>query len=117
MSAPDDAAKARRRRKWIVALSLPAYITTVVFALLAWAQGVDFPEWTLLAIMPIVVTSLLCFVLAPFCFLIDLWVLFRDPYRRQRSRRERIGLRLLVLFSPAAWFVSARISDAYHLWR
>jgi hypothetical protein len=92
-------------------------VAFVVFAFMAWTQGADFPEWTVLFILPIGVTSLLSFVLAPLCFLIDLWLLLRDPWRRQRSRGQRIGLRLLLLGSFVAWIQSIRLDDAYHLWR
>ena len=57
--------------------------------------------------------------LSPFLvqFLINLFMLLRDPWRRGRSRRERIGLTVLVLGSPVAWFIANLISDAYHLLR
>jgi hypothetical protein len=54
---------------------------------------------------------------APFLFLIALWLLLRDPWRRERSRGERIGLRLFVFLLPVAWFVSTGISDTFHLLR
>jgi len=72
--------------------------------------------WDLL-IMPIGLAGALSWGFGPFCILIALWLLLRDPWRRERPRAERIGLRLFVLGSPVAWFVSNLIIDAYHLLR
>jgi ABC-type polysaccharide/polyol phosphate export permease len=111
-----DAARARRRRKWIVAFSLPGFVALVGFALMAWLQ-VGSSEWWLLVTVPVGVVAVFCWVFAPFLAVIGLVLLLRDPWRRQRSRRERAWLRLLVFGSPVAWFLSNLIKDAYHLLR
>ncbi len=62
-----DAVKRRRRRRWIVACSLPGYVAFVAFGLMAWMQSsrVDLPEPWLLVIVPFGVISLLSWALAP----------------------------------------------------
>jgi hypothetical protein len=114
-----DAARRRRRRRWIVLCSLPGYLALVAFALMAWGQSwqLDPPEPLLVVILPFLVLGVLSWGLAPFVTVLDLVLLLRDPWRRERPRRERIGLRLLVLGSPVAWFLSNGILDAYHLLR
>src|SRR5258706_15130878 len=100
-----DAARARRRRKWIVAFSLPGFVALVTFALMAWLQAGSSELW-LVVTLPVAVVGVFCWALAPFLAVIGIVLLLRDPWRRQRSRRERAWLRLLVFGSPVAWFVS-----------
>ena len=119
MGEPFDAVKARRRRKWIVAFSLPGYVALITFAMMAALQAshLDPPEWTTLIFFPFAVVGVFFWGTGPGFFLINLFMLLRDPWRRGRSRRERIGLTVLVLGSPVAWFIANLISDAYHLLR
>jgi hypothetical protein len=70
-----------------------------------------------LVAFPIGLMGIASWGFAPFCTLIALALLFRDPWRRDRPRSERLWLRLLVWGSPAAWFGSNLINDAYHLLR
>jgi hypothetical protein len=111
-----DAARARRRRKWIAALSLPGFVALVGFALMASVQ-VGSSEWWLLITIPVGIVAVFCWGFAPFLALIGIVLLLWDPWRRQRSRRERAWLKLLVFGSPVAWFLSNLINDAYHLLR
>ena len=113
---PDETRRQRRRRRWILALAVPGYISFFVIALMAWAPS-DLPEWTLVVVLPVGVAGVLSHIFAPVLFLIDLWVLFRDPWRKQRTRRERWGLRLFAIGSLPAWVISLGIADAYHVWR
>lgn len=111
-----DAARATRRRRWIAAFSLPGYVALVAFALMAWV-GVGSSDWWLLITVPVGVFAMFCWGFAPFFAVISIVLLLRDPWRRQRSRRERACLRLLVFGSPVAWFLSNGINDSYHLLR
>ena len=120
MDDPKEAAtRSSRRRRWIVVCALPGYIALVAFALMAWGQAshVDTPDALVLVMVPFAVLSVLCWGLAPFVTIVDLVLLLRDPWRRERSRRERVRLTLLVLGSPVAWFLSNGILDAFHLLR
>jgi hypothetical protein len=96
-----DAAKARRRRKWIVAFSLPGFVALVTFALMAWVHVGSSEEWLLLT-LPLGVVGVFCWVFAPFLAVIGIVLFLRDPWRRQRARHERAWLRLLVFGSPVA---------------
>jgi ABC-type polysaccharide/polyol phosphate export permease len=111
-----DAPGARRRRKWIAAFSLPGFVALVAFALMAWLH-VGSSEWWLLVTVPVGVAGVFSWGFAPFLAVIGIVLFFRDPWRRQRSRHERVWLRLLVFGSPVAWFLSNLINDAYHLLR
>jgi len=115
----EAATRSSRRRRWIVACALPGYVALVAFALMAWAQSshVDTPDALVLVMVPFAVLSVLAWALAPFVTVVDLVLLLRDPWRRERSRRERVRLTLLVLGSPVAWFLSNGILDAFHLLR
>ena len=119
MRGSTDAAKRTRRRNWIVALSLPGYLALLTFALAAWleASHLDPPEWLTLVVVAFGLLTVLSWALTPFFVLFDLVLLLRDPWRRERSRLERVGLTLLVLGSPVAWFLGNAINDAYHLLR
>jgi hypothetical protein len=119
VAQPVDARKARRRRSWIVAFALPGFVALIAFALMAWLQSshLDPPEALLLVTLPIGVISMLCWGLGPFFFIADVIMFFRDPWRRQRPRHERVWLKVVVFGSPIAWFLSNLISDAYHLLR
>jgi len=61
--------------------------------------------------------GVVCWGVGPFSALIGIVLLLRDPWRRQRPRREKTWLRLLVIGSPIAWFLSNAIVDSYHLLR
>jgi hypothetical protein len=111
-----DAPRARRRRKWILAFSLPGFGALVGFALMAWLP-VGSSDWWLLVTMPVGVVAVFCWGFAPFLAVIGVVMFLRDPWRRQRSRPERAWLRLFVFGSPVAWFLSNLINDAYHLLR
>lgn len=111
-----DASRARRRRKWILAFSLPSFVALVTFALMA-SLPVGSSEWWLLVAMPVGVVGVFCWGSAPFLAVIGIVLLLWDPWRRQRSRRERALLRVSVFGSPVAWFLSNLINDAYHLLR
>ena len=115
-AAPIDVTRARRRRKWILAFSLPGFVALVMFALMA-SLPVGSSEWWLLVAMPVGVVGVFCWGVAPFLAVIGIVLLLWDPWRRQRSRRERAWLRLLVFGSPVAWLLSNLINDAYHVLR
>src|SRR6476469_9521153 len=120
MSESNDAAtRSSRRRRWILVCSLPGYLALVAFALMAWAQSshLDVPDALALVMVPFAVLSVVAWALAPFVTVVDLVLLLRDPWRRERPRRERVRLTLLVLGSPVAWFLSNGILDTYHLLR
>ena len=109
-----DMARAKRRRTWIVALSLPGFVGLMTFALMAWLQQGS-SEWWLLVTVPVGVIAVFCWGCAPFLAVIGIVLFLWDPWRRQRSWRERAWLRSLVFGSPVAWFLSGLINDAYHL--
>ena len=85
----DAATRSSRRRRWIVVCSLPGYIALVAFALMAWGQSshVDTPDALVLVMVPFAVLSMLAWALAPFVTVVDLVLLLRDPWRRERPRR------------------------------
>ena len=83
---------------------------------MAWLH-VGSSEWWLLVTVPVGVVGVFSWGFAPFLAVIGIVLFFRDPWRRQRSRHERVWLRLLVFGSPVAWFLSNLINDAYHLLR
>lgn len=114
-----DVVRRRKRRRWIVRWSLPGFFALGGFALMAAFQSADTnvsDAWMILT-FPIALIGVASWAFGPFCTLIALWLLFRDPWRRQRPRAERIALTLLVLGSPVAWMGSNVINDAYHLLR
>lgn len=114
-----NAAKARRRRNWIVALSLPGYLALTTFGLMAVIQSADFDpaEWLTLIALPVVVVGVLSWALGPFFSLISLVMFLWDLSRRDRRRRERVLHIFVVLGSVVAWILSNLINDAYHLLR
>jgi hypothetical protein len=114
-----DAKRRRRRRRWIVAWSLPGFLACGVFALMGALEssGASQSDALFPLMFPIVLAGVASWGVGPFCTLVALWLLFRDPWRRDRARRERISLRLLVWGSPIAWVGSNLIADAYHLLR
>jgi hypothetical protein len=95
---------------------LPGFFALALFALMAVLQSARIGALDLVT-FPVGLIGIASWGGAPICTLVALWLLFRDPWRRQRSRGERIGLRLIALGSPLAWFGSNLISDAYHLLR
>ena len=111
-----DPRKAKRRRNWIAAFSLPGFVALVAFGLMAWLP-VGSSDWWLLVTVPVGVAGVFCWGVAPFLALIGIVSCLRDPWRRQRPRRERVWLRALAFGSPVAWFLSNLINDAYHLLR
>ena len=117
--SPAEARRRRRRHWWIVAWSLPGFCALGVFALMAALQSahLDPSDAWMLVTIPIGLIGVASWGFGPFCTLVALWLLFRDPWRRERPRWERIRLRLLVWGSPVAWFGSNLIADAYHLLR
>lgn len=99
--------------------SLPGYLALGGFALMAVLQSgtlTTSDAWSLV-MFPIVLTGISSWGFAPFCTVIALWLLFRDPWRLDRPRPERVRLRMLVWGSPVAWIGSNLITDAYHLLR
>jgi hypothetical protein len=114
-----DAKRRRRRRRWIVVWSLPGFLALGVFALMGALEsaGVSQSDALFPVMFPIVLVGVASWGLGPFCTVVALWLLFRDPWRRERPKRERVQLRLLVWGSPVAWFASNLIADAYHLLR
>ena len=114
-----DGPKDRRRRNWIVALSVPGYVALVMFALMALLQpslSHLSDAWTL-ATMPIGLISVLSWGFAPILAAIALVVFVIDAWQHRRPRRERAFLALLLVGSPVAWFLSNLINDAFHLLR
>ena len=118
-SEPADAAKRRRRRNWIVACSLPGYVAFFAFALVAWMQTLHLepPDSLILVTVAFGTITMLSWALAPFFVVIALVMLLRDRWRRERPRRQRMYLTLLVMGSPVAWILSNAIVDRYHLLR
>jgi hypothetical protein len=89
--ALDPAAEAKRRRQWMVAWSLPGFVALGVFTLLAAvaSAGVSRADaWEPLA-LAVALIGVASWALGPFCTLVALWLLCRDPWRRQRPRGER----------------------------
>jgi uncharacterized BrkB/YihY/UPF0761 family membrane protein len=119
MSELIDAAKRGRRRAWIVVCALPGYLTLAAFGFIALMQASRFdpPDWAMLAIVPFGVIAMLSWALAPFFALCGIILLWRDRWRRERSRRERVGLTLLALGAPLAWVLGNVIIESYHLLR
>jgi hypothetical protein len=99
-----------------VAWSLPGFFALGLFALMAALQSAQLNPSDLVAFL-IGLIGISSWGFAPFCTLIALWLLFRDRWRRERPRAERILLRLVVYGSPVAWIGSNLINDAYHLLR
>jgi hypothetical protein len=99
--------------------SLPGYVALGAFALMAWGQSsyLNLPDALALVMVPFLILSVPAWAVAPFVTVVDLVLLLRDPWRRERPRRERIWLTLVVLGSPVAWFLSNLILDTYHLLR
>jgi hypothetical protein len=119
MQEPLDGPKHRRRRKWIIALSVPGYVAFVTFALMASTQRIlsDLSDAWLIPSMFIGLISVASWGFAPILTVIALVVFLIDVWRHRRPRRERVFLTLLLIGSPVAWFLSNLINDAFHLLR
>ena len=102
-----------------MAWALPGFLALGGFALMAALQEarVATSDAWLPLVIPIGVIGVASWGFGPFCWLVSLWLLFRDPWRRERPSGERLGLILLVWGSPIAWLGSNLINDAYHLLR
>jgi hypothetical protein len=114
-----DGRKDRRRRNWIIALSLPCYLAMVMFGLMASLQTIvsTASDAWMLPGMFIGLVGVASWAFGPILWLIALVVFAIDLWRHRRSRLERLFLTFFLVGSPVAWFVSNLINDAYHLLR
>jgi len=70
-----------------VAWSLPGFCALGVFALMAALQSahLDPSDAWMLVTIPIGLIGVASWGFGPFCTLVALWLLFRDPWRRERA--------------------------------